>query len=172
MKEKCQRCSKPVTYHITDVDKSEVREYHFCDEHARQHLAASEEAPAQPLGELAGGSAKSAQPAQREPTAAEKRACPHCQISFVDFRNSGRLGCPYDYEVFRDELMPLLENIHDDTAHHGKVPRRSPQSTQRQSELIELRRLLRKTIEVEDYETAARLRDQIKNLEQGKDAGR
>jgi protein arginine kinase activator len=172
MKEKCQRCSKPVTYHITDVDKSEVREYHFCDEHARQHLAAGEETPAPTAGEMASGMTKGSGRQTREPTAAERRTCPHCQISFVDFRNSGRLGCPYDYEVFRDEIMPLLENIHDETTHHGKVPRRSPQSTQRQSELIELRRRLRKTIEVEDYETAARLRDEIKNLEQGKDAGR
>ncbi len=33
-------------------------------------------------------------------------------IKFVEFRNSGRLGCPNDYVEFRDELMPLLENIH------------------------------------------------------------
>lgn len=172
MKEKCQRCSKPVTYHITDVEKSEVREYHFCDEHARQHLAAGDESASQAAGEVAASAAKGTPKATREPTAAERRTCPHCQLSFADFRNSGRLGCPYDYEVFRDEIMPLLENIHDETSHHGKVPRRSPRSTQRQSELIELRRKLRKTIEVEDYEMAARLRDQIKHLEQGKEAGR
>ena len=63
---------------------------------------------------------------RREPSAADKQVCPVCQITFLEFRNSGRLGCPYDYEVFRDELMPLLENIHDETRHSGKVPKRAP----------------------------------------------
>ncbi len=37
---KCQKCAKPATFHITDiVEKGKHREYHFCDEHARQHLA-------------------------------------------------------------------------------------------------------------------------------------
>ena len=49
----------------------------------------------------------------REPSPADKQVCPVCQITFLEFRNSGRLGCPYDYEVFRDELMlAALENIH------------------------------------------------------------
>ena len=62
----------------------------------------------------------------REPSPADKQVCPVCQITFLEFRNSGRLGCPYDYEVFRDELMPLLENIHGETRHSGKVPRAGP----------------------------------------------
>ena len=52
----------------------------------------------------------------REPSPADKQVCPVCQITFLEFRNSGRLGCPYDYEVFRDELMPLA----------GEHPRRDP----------------------------------------------
>jgi protein arginine kinase activator len=165
VKEKCQRCAKAATYHITDVDHGTVREYHFCDEHARSHLTPSEESSEPAVGALAAGLAKGTGRA-REPSAAEKRTCPHCQISFGEFRNTGRLGCPHDYEVFRDELMPLLENIHDETRHAGKVPRRAPRTSQRQSDLIELRRQLRKAIEVEDYEAAARLRDQIRTVEQ------
>ena len=58
----------------------------------------------------------------REPSPADKQVCPVCQITFLEFRNSGRLGCPYDYEVFRDELMPLLENIHGETGIPAKYP--------------------------------------------------
>ena len=60
-------------------------------------------------------------------------------MSFQEFRNTGRLGCPYDYEVFRDELMPLLENIHEETRHSGKVPKRAPRNSQQQTTLIQLR---------------------------------
>ena len=51
---KCEKCAKPATFHITDiVEKGKHREFHFCDEHARQHLAPPEEASEPPISELA-----------------------------------------------------------------------------------------------------------------------
>jgi protein arginine kinase activator len=163
---KCQKCAKPATFHITDIERGKPREYHFCEEHAHQHLRPPEEAAEQPaMSELAKKLIVSGQGSAREPSAADKQVCPVCQISFLEFRNSGRLGCPYDYEVFRDELMPLLENIHDETRHSGKVPKRAPRNTQQQTTLIQLRNDLKRAIAAEDYETAARVRDKIKVIE-------
>ena len=166
MKERCQKCAKPATYHITDIERGKPKEYHFCDEHARQHLTPQDEPPSLSVSELAAGLIKGASQAAREPSPSDKQTCPNCQITFLEFRNTGRLGCPLDYEIFRDELMPLLENIHDDTRHCGKVPRRAPRSSQRQTEMIDLRNKLKRAVAAEDYEEAARLRDQIKSLEQ------
>jgi protein arginine kinase activator len=165
---KCQKCSKPATFHITDIERGKPREYHFCDEHARQHLTPAEQEPEQqPISELAKklivGAPGSGR--EREPSPADRQSCPFCQITFLEFRNSGRLGCPYDYEVFRDELMPLLENIHDETRHSGKVPRRAPRNSQQQTTLIQLRNDLKRAVAAEDYETAARVRDKIKSIE-------
>jgi len=101
-----------------------------------------------------------------ETAALNQRECPHCGIKFVEFRNSGRLGCPHDYQEFREELTPLLENIHGETRHCGKTPRRLPQNKQTQSELVQLRGRLKQAINKEDYEEAARLRDQIRTLEE------
>jgi protein arginine kinase activator len=160
---KCQKCAKPATFHITDIERGKPREYHFCDEHARQHLTPAEEAQEQaPMSELA---KKLIGTSGREPSPADRQVCPNCQITFLEFRNSGRLGCPYDYEVFRDELMPLLENIHEETRHSGKVPKRAPRNTQQQTTLIQLRNDLKRAIAAEDYETAARVRDKIKAIE-------
>jgi protein arginine kinase activator len=165
---KCQKCAKPATFHITDiVEKGKHREYHFCDEHARQHLAPPDESLESPsISELA---KKLANPepseSTREPSAADKQVCPICQITFLEFRNSGRLGCPCDYDVFRDQLMPLLENIHGETRHSGKVPKRAPRNTQQQTTLIQLRNELKRAVAAEDYEAAARLRDKIKGIE-------
>ena len=86
------------------------------------------------MSELAKKLIVGGQGSRREPSPADKQVCPVCQITFLEFRNSGRLGCPYDYEVFRDELMPLLENIHDETRHSGKVPRRAPRNSQQQTD--------------------------------------
>lgn len=164
---KCQKCSKPATYHITDIERGKPREFHYCDEHAREHLDPAREATESvAMGKLAEGLIKGGSGTGREPALLDKKSCPLCQITFLEFRNSGRLGCPHDYEVFHDELMPLLENIHDETRHSGKVPRRAPRGSQRQTTMIQLRNDLKRAVAAEDYETAARIRDQIRQIEQ------
>jgi protein arginine kinase activator len=88
-------------------------------------------------------------------------------LKFVEFRNTGRLGCPHDYDAFAEELTPLLENIHGDSRHAGKTPRRLPQTRHTQSELSRLRRELQSAVSQEAYEEAAKIRDQIRTLEEG-----
>lgn len=170
---KCQKCSKPATFHITDIERGKPREFHFCDEHAKQHLAPSEEV-AEPadMSKVAQKLISAGPTLGRESTAADKQTCPLCQITFAEFRNTGRLGCPHDYEVFRDELLPLLENIHDETRHAGKVPRRSPMISKQQTTLIQLRNELKRAVAAEDYDEAIRLRDKIRTLEQEKERSR
>ena len=165
---KCQKCAKPATYHITDIERGKPRDFHLCDEHARQHLTPGEppevnEPPA--MSELAKKLMTSGAGQNRELASVDKQVCPNCQISFLEFRNTGRLGCPHDYEVFRDELMPLLENIHDEVRHSGKVTKRAPRNSQQQSELIQLRNELKRAVAAEDYECAAKVRDKIKAIE-------
>ena len=70
-------------------------------------------------------------------------------------------------EAFREDLAPLLENIHGDTRHCGKTPRRLPQTKQTQSELVQLRKQLTQAIHKEAYEEAAQIRDRIRKLEEG-----
>ncbi len=164
---KCQKCAKPATYHITDIESGKPREYHLCDEHARLHLTPTEpEAESPTMGELAKKLIVSTPGSTPREPASDKQVCPNCQITFAEFRGTGRLGCPYDYEVFRDELMPLLENIHDETRHSGKVPRRAPRNSQQQTTLIQLRNDLKRAVAAEDYEAAARIRDSIRTIEQ------
>ena len=168
MSTRCQKCSKAATYHITDIERGKPREYHLCDEHARRLLTPTEDSPALSVTELAVGIIKGATPASREPSPADRQTCPLCQLTFLEFRNSGRLGCPHDYKVFHDELMPLLENIHEVVEHGGKVPKRAPGTSQSQTELIDLRNQLKRAVAAEDYEEAARLRDAVRGLEQAK----
>src|SRR5204863_7638817 len=105
-------------------------------------------------------SAKGGAAAEAEEGPLTHHECPTCGLKFTDFRNNGRLGCPHDYEAFREELVPLLENIHGDVKHCGKTPRRHPQSKELLGELIHLRNLLKTAVTKEDYEAAAKLRDQ------------
>jgi protein arginine kinase activator len=93
-----------------------------------------------------------------------------CGITFDVFRSKGRLGCPHDYTFFEKELMPLLANIHGETEHVGKTPRRAPQQTESRTRLIRLRREMKEAVAAEDYERATELRDEIKTIEQAFDS--
>ena len=77
------------------------------------------------------------------------------------------MGCPYDYEVFEDSLLPLIKKAHDGrTIHRGKVPAKTPDGTKKQMELMTLRQQLEAAVQSEDYELAAKLRDKIKESEE------
>jgi protein arginine kinase activator len=159
---KCQKCTKAATLHITEiVSEDQFEELHLCEECAHKYLY-------EPQQKSTGiKTAPSPSPAEEsDEPAVLNRECEICGIKFVDFRNTGRLGCPHDYAEFREELLPLLENIHGETRHCGKSPRRLPQNKQMQSELIQLRKLLLQAVNKEAYEEAARLRDRIRRLEE------
>jgi protein arginine kinase activator len=155
---KCQKCTKAATLHITEIlSEDHVEELHLCEECAHKYLYE----PQKPGLKSAPASAE-----EMDEPAVMNRECEVCGLKFVDFRNTGRLGCPHDYQEFREELTPLLENIHGETRHCGKTPRRLPQSKQTQSELLQLRKQLLQAVNREAYEEAARLRDRIRRLEE------
>jgi protein arginine kinase activator len=156
---KCNKCSKAATMHITEfVTQEEFDEHHLCEECAQKYLyePPKKGGPKVQVADVDEG---------EEFGALNQKECPICGIKFVEFRNSGRLGCPHDYQEFRDELLPLLENIHGETRHAGKTPRRLPQTKQAQSELIQLRKQLHQAVTREAYEDAAGIRDRIRQLE-------
>ncbi|GIW82505.1 MAG: UvrB/UvrC protein [Gemmatales bacterium] len=156
---KCQKCPKPATLHITEViSEEQFEELHLCEECANKYLYDPQPKPQKGI-EFGIEEAD-------EASALNQRACPSCGIRFIEFRNTGRLGCPNDYQEFHEELLPLLENIHGETQHCGKTPRRYPQTKKTQNELIELRKQLQQAVTREAYEEAARLRDRIRQLEE------
>ncbi len=120
---KCQQCDKSATFHITELTGGKPQELHLCEEHARQYLTQSEDDPGVMPG-LAGSLAQQLAVGQtaEELARLDQRACPVCGITFYEFRNHGRLGCPYDYICFQQELEPLIVNIHGETEHVGKRP--------------------------------------------------
>ncbi|HSV27195.1 MAG TPA: UvrB/UvrC motif-containing protein, partial [Sedimentisphaerales bacterium] len=56
-------------------------------------------------------------------------------------------------------------NQGDATSHCGKAPSRGHASAKKQAELMALRNRLERAVKDEDYESAAKLRDRIKEME-------
>src|SRR3954463_14698135 len=160
---KCQHCEKPATFHITELTGQKPTELHLCEDHARQYLAPADDSE-QTSPTVAGALAKQLKVGQtaEELARLDKRACPVCGITFYEFRNQGRLGCPYDYVCFQAELEPLIVNIHGETEHTGKKSLRFPEGTENRTQLIRLRREMKAAIDEENYERASKLRDEIR----------
>jgi protein arginine kinase activator len=164
---KCQHCEKPATFHITELTQPHGPQIlHLCEEHARAYLSQESASPAASVAGVLAKQLKLGQTAD-ELAKLDQKECPVCGITFFDFRNAGRLGCPYDYTVFEKDLVPLLINIHDAQEHCGKQPKRSAPTTDRQAELIQMRRQMEEAVECEDYERASKIRDQIRKIEEG-----
>ena len=165
---KCQYCEKPATFHITEItETSGSQVMHLCEEHARGFLQKEE---ANPVASIASALAKQLDLGQTKKDLEEldQKACPVCGISFLEFRNTGRLGCPFDYSHFAADLLPLMTNIHESVEHVGKRPRRSA-AADSQALMIQLRREMEEAVEREDYERASEIRDELKRMEQAEE---
>ncbi|HEX6811534.1 MAG TPA: UvrB/UvrC motif-containing protein [Planctomycetota bacterium] len=167
----CTHCQKAIaTIVIMDLVEGAVTgSQHVCAGCAEQLGVATQKQPkfsAEMLEDLLGG-LKGAKPLSR---ASRTEACPGCGLSPMEFRAKGRLGCPRCYETFRHELMPLLQRIHEAQSHRGRMPGITsappPQSIDERT-LSDLRRKLEDAVRGEQYEEAARLRDDLRRAERG-----
>lgn len=93
-------------------------------------------------------------------------SCPSCGFSQSDFKKTGRLGCSACYDTFAEGLQSLLKAMHKGTTHVGKVPARAWRELEVASRLKDLRGELDAAVQDENYEEAARLRDEIRRIEQ------
>jgi len=94
----------------------------------------------------------------------EDISCPRCGMSLSRFMAGGHLGCAGCYDTFRTQLQPMLLQIHGRTQHAGRRPldSRTEQSARNRRE--QLTQLMQQAVAVEDFETAAQLRDQLRAM--------
>ena len=160
----CDICGKrQATVHLTEIINDQMTKLHLCEECAKEKGAEMEEHFG--LANLLAGLADLGQPLE---TAKEKKLkCPSCGMTYDDFKKSGKLGCGRCYETFKAYLVPLLKRIHGSDAHiGGKAPRkRGKASKARKVNMEGLKKRLQRAVELEEFEEAAQLRDEIKKSE-------
>ena len=163
---KCDICkAKEATVHLTEIINKKMTKLHLCEECAKEKSQEMEEHFG--LADLLSGLADLV---PMTPNKKERRQeiaikCPFCGFTFENFRKMGRLGCPKCYNTFKEQLNPLLRRIHGADAHLGKVQTKKVTVRNKQTLITELKASLEKAISSEDFEEAARLRDQIRALE-------
>ena len=165
----CERCNKPATVHLTEISNGKRTEIHLCDACA-QESGYVQQAHV-PINELLNQFLK----AHAQTGDTQVARCPDCGMTWQEFKDTGLLGCAKDYELFENHLQGVIERAQQGGNHHtGKefhaaktpvVGKVSDAVKLRQAELKRLQKDLARAVEDEKYETAAKIRDQIKTLE-------
>ena len=158
----CDICNKnPATVHLTEIVDDQMTELHLCEECARQKSIQMEQQFG--LSDLLAGLAEFEKPALQKEAVLLK--CSNCALTYTDFKKIGRLGCSECYSTFKKYLGPLLKRIHGSSLHLGKSPLKVTKALKKKIDLSSLRYELQKAIEREAFEEAAKIRDQIRELE-------
>ncbi len=169
---KCQICGKRATMFLTQIVNSQMTELCLCEECAKERglfdpraLTFAEKFFPEELRERVERIVRelSSAPGEEEETSQPDDVisqCPTCHFSLSDYIRTDRFGCPDCYSVFARELEHGGATSADGLEESPKEGDAAPQAPSRES----LERRLREAVAREDYETAAKLRDQIKAL--------
>jgi protein arginine kinase activator len=164
----CQECGKrPASLHFTKIINGEKNEFHICETCAREK------------GELIPGTSNGfsihnllSGLLDFEPSStgsltnkAQAIRCEDCGMTYSQFSKIGRFGCGSCYKSFAERLDPLFKRVHGNTVHVGKVPKRSGGLIQHKREIDNLKKDMMIRIEHEEFEQAAKIRDQIREIE-------
>jgi len=162
----CDVCGKnQATVHLTEIIDDQMTELHLCEECARQKSSQMESQFG--LGDLLAGLAEFEKPQTKEKETPLAK-CPSCGLTYTDFKKIGRLGCGDCYTAFKKYLGPLLKRIHGSNIHVGKVPAKAAAVVgiqKKKSIAYDLRQQLQEAVNNEEFEKAAKLRDQIREIE-------
>ncbi len=157
----CSICKeKPATVHLTQIVGDKMQKLDLCEECAK--VKGVNDPAGFALADLMLGLGAS-QEIEQSAGGAELK-CPRCGFTQADFKKSGRLGCPECYKTFAEGLSGLLKSMHKGTRHVGKAPEALKESRETADKLKTLQKKLTKAIESENFEEAAQLRDEIKQL--------
>ncbi len=159
----CEYCKKnPVTTHIKAIINGEPTEYSLCAECAQKFGYGS---LLTNLGYNFGGLLGEFFSEPEMSDLSETVHCKFCGASFDDIIHTGKVGCAQCYKTFSDRLIPLIQHIHGNTKHIGKIPGGNMLQKRPNEQLSVMKRELREAIDTENFEHAADLRDKIKEIE-------
>ena len=154
----CYFCGKKATVHFTQIINNKILKMDLCESCAKQHGIG--EPPSFSLSELLSKTSLFTEDVSTEVS------CPHCGFSpsHAQFKKMGRLGCPYCYEQFHVMLGTILHDLHPQQIHKGKVPRNLLGRHATREKIKMLEQQMREAVTAEDYEQAAKARDEIAQL--------
>jgi protein arginine kinase activator len=159
----CTICKeKPATVHLTQIVGDKMQKLDLCEDCAK--TKGINDPTSFGLADLDLVLGLGASQQLEQAAGGVELKCPRCGFTQADFKKSGRLGCPECYVTFAEGLRGLLKTMHKGTRHTGKAPEALRATRENADRLKTLQTKLAKAIKDENYEQAAQVRDEIKQL--------
>ncbi|MBP2655264.1 MAG: UvrB/UvrC protein [Firmicutes bacterium] len=161
----CDDCKeRPVSVHITKINNNQKTEKHLCEQCAQKYgeiqFSTDNQFSVQDFLKGMFNHSFTNVPQYREET-----HCPNCGMTYSDFSRNGKIGCGECYAAYGERLEPLLRRIHGTSTHTGKIPKRSGGKLALKQRLKQLKQELEQCVGREEYEQAAKVRDEIKAID-------
>ncbi len=155
--QKCDICGQPAQFHDVRIINGKHTTQHLCAKHAQQAGIDVGPTDFSAIFQLQGD--------------IHIKSCFDCGMTLSQYKEKSLLGCPSCYETFADELYSMISKVQDNnTQHLGRIPSQSTTNMDRHMLIRKLLKELEFAVHKEDYENAAVLRDQLRELhEQGAD---
>ncbi|HWL53648.1 MAG TPA: UvrB/UvrC motif-containing protein [Chthoniobacteraceae bacterium] len=156
----CDVCkSNPATVFLTQIVEGKMQKVNLCE------TCSNEKGVSDPTGFALADLLLGIGAAEELEKGAVVQRCPACGFSQTDFKKTGRLGCSVCYDTFAEGLSSLIKAMHKGTTHVGKIPARLMRTLELSARSKQLQRDLEQAVSDENYEQAAQLRDQLRELE-------
>ena len=157
----CDLCKKnDATVHLTQIVEGKVMKVDLCEPCSK--AKGVHDAAAFSLADLLVGLGAAE---EIKGDAVPGLKCATCGLTQEDFKKTGRLGCAQCWETFEQGLGSLLKAMHKSDHHVGKVPSKAAHTVAITEQIKTLNTALQKAVSAENYEEAARIRDQVRALE-------
>lgn len=165
----CQNCQKrAANVHFTQIINNRKIEMYLCEHCAKEKGQLNVGAPLSINDFLSGLIGLEQTGSYLSDMQPKQVVCEKCGMSYDEFQRVGKLGCNNCYEVFHEKIKPLIKRLHGSIVHNGKIPASVSKDIKSSKEIEELKELLNKAIQNEEYEKAAEIRDKIKSIEANK----
>lgn len=168
----CQICEKrQANFQFSQVVNGKKREVNVCDVCAKEkgYLPYPEEGYS--LHDLLSGlfNFDSSQMETHQVSSLKKPSqlqCQKCELTFSEFKRTGKFGCVKCYETFASRLDPILRRVHSgNVKHFGKIPQRKGGNLHIKRQIETYQEKLQQLISEEAFEDAAIIRDKIRLLQ-------
>lgn len=154
---KCNKCQNEASFFYNETVNGQKSSLALCTDCARE------------AGFFTGATTKSLEDDlysvlfQKKQSPPDK-SCPTCGTTWKSIAHKGMVGCADCYKAFREELSTSIRRMHGNTKHVGRAPALLREKQEKETHIAALRCALQAAIKAENFEEAARLRDEIRAL--------
>lgn len=164
----CEKCKKnEAKINLVKVVNGEKQQIWLCEQCAKNissipFLKPIGEGAGFPFQEMINGLISSVEDIAKKE---EKLVCNKCGMTAEEIKKTSSVGCQECYRTFRNIINDKIKDSQAGAKHVGRIPTVGGKELLQRNRLKKLKQQLQVLIQEEEYEKAALVRDEIKEIE-------